>query len=76
MEAAKGINPEITTTEVTEEIKEIATEVTEEVKEATAGVVEKAPTLASSEKMGPIVLFYTLYAMVAALLLALLFMVV
>jgi hypothetical protein len=38
-EAAKGINPEITT-EVTEEIKEMTTEVTEEVKEAAAEMVE------------------------------------
>jgi hypothetical protein len=58
MEAAKGINPEITT------------DVTEEVKEATAEVVEKAPFLASWEKIGPIVLFYALYTMAAALLLA------
>ena len=39
-EAAKGINPDITT-EVTEEVKEITMEVKEEVKEATAEVVEK-----------------------------------
>jgi hypothetical protein len=40
-EAAKGINPEITTPEeVTEELKERATEVTEEVKEATAEMVD------------------------------------
>jgi len=64
MAVAKGNNPPITP------------EVIEEVKEATAEVVEKVTSLASSEKMGPIVLFYTLYAMVAALLLALLFMVV
>ena len=38
-EAAKGINPQITT-EVTEEIKEMTTEVTEEVKEAAAEMVE------------------------------------
>ena len=58
MAEAKGINPEITT------------EVTEEVKEAAAEVVEKAPFLASWEKTRPIVLFYTLYTMAAALLLA------
>jgi SH3-like domain-containing protein len=40
MAEAKGINPDITT-EVTEEVKEIAVEVTEEVKEATAEVVDK-----------------------------------
>jgi hypothetical protein len=65
-EAAKGINPQITP----EEVKEV-------VKEATAEVVEKAPSLASSEKMRSIVVFdrytfdrYTLYAMAATLLLA------
>jgi hypothetical protein len=58
-EAAKGINPEITP------------EVTEEVKGITAEVVEKAPFLASWEKIRPIVLFYALYTMAAALLLAL-----
>ena len=58
-EAAKGINPEITP------------EVTEEVKEITAEVVEKAPFLASWEKVRAIVLFYTIYVMAAALLLAL-----
>jgi hypothetical protein len=58
-EAAKGINPPITP------------EVTEEVKEATAEVVEKAPSLATWEKVRPIVLFYTIYTMAAALLLAL-----
>ena len=41
MAEAKGINPEITTPEVAEEVKEITTEVTEEVKEATAELVEK-----------------------------------
>ena len=59
MAEAKGINPEITT------------EVTEEVKEAAAEVVEKAPFLASWEKIRPIILFYALYVMAAALLLAL-----
>jgi hypothetical protein len=49
MAEAKGINPQITT-EVTEEVKEMATEVKEEVKEATAEVVEKAPFLASWER--------------------------
>jgi vacuolar-type H+-ATPase subunit E/Vma4 len=39
MAEAKGINPQITT-EVNEELKEMATEVTEEVKEATAEMVE------------------------------------
>jgi hypothetical protein len=58
-EAAKGINPPITP------------EVTEEVKQATAEVVEKAPSLATWEKVRPIVLFYTIYTMAAALLLAL-----
>ena len=60
-EAAKGINPQITP----EEVKEV-------VKEATAEVVEKAPSLASSEKMRSIVVFdrYTLYAMAVTLLLA------
>jgi len=64
-EAAKGINPQITTEEVKEEVKE-----------ATAEVVEKAPSLASSEKMGPIVLSYTHYAMAVTLLLALTFLVI
>jgi hypothetical protein len=54
-EAAKGINPQITP----EEVKEITTE-----------VVEKAPFLASWEKIRPIVLFYAVYTMSAALLLA------
>ena len=58
-EAAKGINPQITPEEVTEEVKEITTE-----------VVEKAPFLASWEKIRAIVLFYTVYTMAAALLLA------
>jgi hypothetical protein len=58
-EAAKGINPPITP------------EVTEEVKQATAEVVEKAPSLATWVKVRPIVLFYTIYTMAAALLLAL-----
>ncbi len=40
MAEAKGINPEITTPEVAEEVKEITTEVTEEVKEATAEMVD------------------------------------
>ena len=39
-EAAKGINPQITT-EVTGDVKEITAEVVEEVKEATAEMVEK-----------------------------------
>ena len=59
MAEAKGINPEITA------------EVVEEVKEATAEVVEKASFLASWEKIRPIVLFYALYTVAAALLLAL-----
>jgi hypothetical protein len=64
-EAAKGINPQITPEEVKEEVKE-----------ATAEVIEKAPSLTSSEKMGPIVRFYTLHentliAMAVVLLLAL-----
>jgi hypothetical protein len=59
MAVAKGINPQITP------------EVTEEVKQATAAVVEKAPFLASWEKTRPIVLFFTVYTMAAALLLAL-----
>ena len=58
-EAAKGINPQIPPEEVTQEVKE-----------ATAEVVEKAPFLASWEKIRPIVLFYALYVMAAALLLA------
>ena len=58
MAEAKGINPQITT-EVTEEVKEIATE-----------VIEKAPFLASWEKIRAIVLFYTVYTTAAALLLA------
>ena len=58
-EAAKDITPQIPT-EVTEEVKEITTE-----------VVEKAPFLASWEQTRPIVLFFTLYTMAAALLLAL-----
>ena len=64
-EAAKGINPEITTEVVKEEVKQ-----------ATAEVVEKAPSLASSEIMGSIVLSYTLYAMAATLLLALTFLLI
>ena len=60
MAEAKGINPEITPEEVTEEVKEAAAE-----------VVEKAPFLASWEKVRAIVLFYTIYVMAAALLLAL-----
>jgi hypothetical protein len=59
MAEAKGINPQITP------------EVTEEIKQATAEVVEKAPFLASWEKTRPIVLFFTVYTMAAALLLAL-----
>jgi hypothetical protein len=39
-EAAKGINPQITT-EVTEEVKEMAAEVKEEVKEAAAEMVDQ-----------------------------------
>jgi len=70
MAEAKGINPEITP-EVTEEVKEMAAEVKEEVKQATAEVVEKAPFLASWEKIRPIILFYTVYTMAVALLLAL-----
>ena len=71
-EAAKGINPQITPEEVKEEVKE-----------ATAEVVEKAPSLASSEKMRSIVVFdrytfdrYTLYAMAATLLLAVIFVII
>ena len=60
MAVAKGINPQITTPEVTEEIKQV-----------TAQVVEKAPFLASWEKTRPIVLFFSVYTMAAALLLAL-----
>ena len=41
MAEAKGINPQVTPEEMTEEVKEMATEVTEEVKAATAEVVEK-----------------------------------
>ena len=59
-EAAKGINPEIAPEEVKEELKQ-----------ATAEVVEKAPSLATWDKVRPIVLFYALYTMAAALLLAL-----
>jgi hypothetical protein len=59
MAEAKDINPQITPEEVKEEVKEITTE-----------VVEKAPFLASWEKIRPIVLFYTVYTMAAALLLA------
>ena len=64
-EAAKGINLQITPEEVKKEVKE-----------ATAEVVEKAPSLASSEKIGPIVRFYTLhestlFAMAVVLVLAL-----
>ena len=64
-EAAKGINPHITPEEVKEEVKQAASE-----------VVEKAPSLASSQMMGPIVLSYTLYAMAATLVLALTFLVI
>ena len=59
-EAAKGINTEITTEVVKEQVKE-----------ATAEVVEKAPSLASSQMAGSIVRSYTLYAMAATLVLAL-----
>jgi hypothetical protein len=61
-EAAKGINPEITPEEVKEEVKE-----------ATAEVVENAYFLNASflASWGPIVLYFTLYVMAAALLLAL-----
>jgi hypothetical protein len=59
MAEAKGINPEITPEEVTEEVKEAAAE-----------VVEKAPFVGSWEKTRPIVLFFTVYTMAAALLLA------
>jgi hypothetical protein len=58
-EAAKGINPQITP------------DVTEEVTEMAAEVVENASFLASWEKIRPIVLFFTVYTMAAALLLAL-----
>ena len=71
MAEAKGINLEIAPEEVKEELKEMATEVTEEVKEAAAEVAEKASFLASWERIRPIVLFYALYVMAAALLLAL-----
>jgi hypothetical protein len=40
-EAAKGINPQTTTEEVTEEVKEMAAEVKEEVKEAAAEMVDQ-----------------------------------
>ncbi len=40
MEAAKGVNPEISAAEVKEQVMEITTEVKEELKEATAEVVE------------------------------------
>ncbi len=59
-EAAKGINPHITPEEVKEEVKQ-----------ATAEVLEKVPSLASLEMMGSFILSYTLYAMAATLLLAL-----
>jgi hypothetical protein len=59
MAEAKDITPPITT------------EVTKEVKEATAEVLEKAPFLATWGKVEPIVLFYTVYTMAAAVLLAL-----
>ena len=60
-EAAKGINPQITPEEVKEEVKE-----------ATAEVVENAYFLNASflASWGPIVLYFTLYVMGAALLLA------
>ena len=71
MAEAKGINPKVAPEVVKEELKEMATEMAEEVKDATAEVVEKAPSLASSEMMGSVVLSYTLYAMAATLVLAL-----
>ena len=40
MAEAKGINPDITTEMLTEEVKEMVTENKEEVKEATAEMVE------------------------------------
>jgi hypothetical protein len=40
MAEAKGINPEVASEEVKEDLKEMATEVKEEVKEATAEMVE------------------------------------
>ena len=59
-EVAKGINPEITPEVVKEEVKEL-----------TAEMVEKAPSLASSEMMGSIGRYHTLYAVAATLLLIL-----
>jgi len=59
MAEAKDIKPPITP------------EAVEKVKGAAAEAVEKAPSLATWEKVRPIVLFYTLYTMAAALLLAL-----
>jgi len=59
-EAAKGINPQITPEQVKEEVKEAAAE-----------MVEKAPSLASSQMVESIGRSYTLYAMAATLLLAL-----
>ena len=61
MAEAKDINPQITPEEVKEEVKE-----------ATAEVVENAYFLNASflASWGPIVLYFTLYVMGAALLLA------
>jgi hypothetical protein len=58
-EAAKDITPQL------------PHEVTEEVKEMAAEVVENAPFLASWEKIRPIVVFFSVYTMAAALLLVL-----
>ena len=60
MAEAKGINPQITPEEVKEEVKQ-----------ATAEMVEKAPSLASSEMMGSIGRYHTLYAVAVTLLLIL-----
>ena len=66
-EAAKGINPQITPEEVKEEVKEATAEVVENAYFLNAYFLN-ASFLAS---WGPIVLYFTLYVMAAALLLAL-----
>ena len=60
MAEAKGINPQITTEEVKEEVKE-----------ATAEVVEKAPFLASSENYTLYVMAATLLLALICLLIGL-----
>ena len=52
MAEAKGINPDITPEEITEEVKEMATEVKEEVKDANSEVIEKILPTKVAQLMG------------------------